>query len=283
MLQAPDDRPSEQGLGSVAEALNRPDAVTSHLQPVLDVRHGRVYGYEGLLRVDQGGTPRSPLPLLQAAKAEGRLGEVDWLALRAALQAFAKQSQRGLKLFLNVFPSTIASSKDFLGRLTALSAEAGVRLADLVLEVVETEQIESFPAFGRFREQCRDLGIMVAIDDLGAGYSSLSYLAVFHPDLVKIEAALVTGLHQHRAQRVIVDGILRTCHALGIQTLAEGIEAAADFRVVTGMGVDLVQGYWVALPSARPQLHTGVLDLQQRLVAGLDWNLLHQRPLGEVV
>jgi EAL domain-containing protein (putative c-di-GMP-specific phosphodiesterase class I) len=93
------------------------------------------------------------------------------------------------------------------------------------------------------------MGIKLAIDDFGAGYSGLNLLAEFQPDQVKIDMNLVRGIEKHGPRQAIVRGIAQVCVDLGIDVIAEGVETLQEFRWFEDQGIRLFQGYLFAKPA----------------------------------
>ena len=114
--------------------------------------------------------------------------------------------------------------------------------------MTETEAIEDKTSFTAIVNQFRGLGIKLAIDDFGAGFSGLNLLASFQPDLVKLDMELVRNIDSQGPRQAIVAAIIRVCFELGIDIIAEGVETVAEFEWLRSHGVELFQGYLFAKP-----------------------------------
>jgi EAL domain-containing protein (putative c-di-GMP-specific phosphodiesterase class I) len=112
--------------------------------------------------------------------------------------------------------------------------------------------VEAGSRGARTVQELRELGMAVAIDDFGHGYSSLSYLRSHPVDIVKLDRAFVGALETNPRDAAIVDGIVRLAHALGMTCVAEGIERPGQLQHLTDLGCDQVQGYLIAAP-CRPE------------------------------
>ena len=119
----------------------------------------------------------------------------------------------------------------------------------IILEFTEGEEIGDHAHLARMVAAYRKLGFRTAIDDFGAGYSGLTLLAKFQPDIIKLDMELVRGVDADRVRRTIVASIQRMCEDLGITLVAEGIETAQEYRALRDLGVDLLQGYLFAKPA----------------------------------
>jgi EAL domain-containing protein (putative c-di-GMP-specific phosphodiesterase class I) len=95
----------------------------------------------------------------------------------------------------------------------------------------------------------KNMGFVTAIDDFGAGSSGLTLFASVLPDIVKLDARLISGVHKSRVQKVIVGNMVDMCEKLGVKIIAEGVEEEAELNALTELGVHLFQGYFFARPA----------------------------------
>jgi EAL domain-containing protein (putative c-di-GMP-specific phosphodiesterase class I) len=100
--------------------------------------------------------------------------------------------------------------------------------------------------------EIRAKGVRIAVDDLGAGYSNLKYIADLAPEIVKIDRGLVAGLSQHSRLHRLVTSIVQLCTEQGARVVAEGIETAEELRAVLATGAHFAQGYFLARPHREP-------------------------------
>jgi len=217
---------------------------TFAFQPIVDVNAREVISYEALIR----GLGNEPAyQILKQVPAE-RLIDFDQ---RARVAAIILAARLGIdcNLNLNFIPQSLHVSTTSI--LSTLEAADRSRLAieRIVLEVTEGEIIADQ---GRFAEQIngyRGLGLKVAIDDFGAGYSGLNLLANFQPDQIKLDLTLVRGIESHGPRQAIVRAVGQVCGDLGIDVIAEGIESEDEYRWLATEGVRLFQGYLFARPA----------------------------------
>ena len=118
----------------------------------------------------------------------------------------------------------------------------------IVLEVTEGQIIDDPAHFGVLLNKYRAIGLKVAIDDFGAGYSGLSLLANFQPDQIKIDMSLVRGIEKHGPRQAIVRAVAQACADLGIDVIAEGVETTAECSWLAAQRIRLFQGYLFARP-----------------------------------
>jgi diguanylate cyclase (GGDEF)-like protein/PAS domain S-box-containing protein len=159
----------------------------------------------------------------------------------------------GAMLFVNFTPSAIYDPEICLRTTWAIARRLGFPLSRVCFEVVETEQFPDVPFLRRILDRYRAEGAQVALDDLGAGHSSLSYLGLLRPDVVKLDRHLVSGIDGDRARQRLVSALLDYAHELEIKVVAEGIETEAELATVRDLGADLGQGWHLGRPAAAPQ------------------------------
>jgi EAL domain-containing protein (putative c-di-GMP-specific phosphodiesterase class I) len=133
----------------------------------------------------------------------------------------------------------------------------------ICLEITETAVIENPEQALAIIDQLRAAGISISIDDYGSGLSSLAYLKQIHADELKIDKAFVMTLDRSARDALLVKSTVDLAHSLGLKIVAEGVETAETLAILTGMGCDLAQGYFIA----RPMPLAGVLAFLDEAVA----------------
>jgi diguanylate cyclase (GGDEF)-like protein/PAS domain S-box-containing protein len=122
----------------------------------------------------------------------------------------------------------------------------------ICFEVVETEQYPDVEFLRRILDEYRAQGAMVALDDLGAGHSSLTYLDTLRPDVVKLDRALISGIDGDPPRQRLVGALIDYAHELDVRVVAEGIETETELAIIAGLGADLGQGWYLGRPAAEP-------------------------------
>jgi EAL domain-containing protein (putative c-di-GMP-specific phosphodiesterase class I) len=222
-------------------------------QPVVDLQMGGVVGAEALLRwrhPDLGlVSPAEFIPILERS---GLIDEVGLWVLNAACRearAWEEAGLIGLKMAVNL------SARQFrdpaLNTIIIRTLERH-RLAPGALEVelTETAAMEDADRTRRLVEELRDLGLSVAIDDFGAGYSSLSYLKNLPFSKLKIDREFVSNVDQRRDSQAICRALIELARGLDIKVLAEGAETREEVETLRGLGCSMFQGYFFAKPLA---------------------------------
>lgn len=220
-------------------------------QPIVDMRDGAVRGYEGLIRGPSDSPWHAPQKLLAEARRQGRLFELDVLCREVILQQFARLELQG-KLFLNVTPDVLLDRKAIHGVTLRFLKEAGIAPERVVIELTEQEPIVDYSIMREAVRHYRDMGFSIALDDLGAGYSSLRHWSELQPEYVKIDMHFVQNVDRDDVKRQFLRSINEIAHGLGTRIIAEGIETAEEYDVIRHLGIPLGQGYHIARPAAQP-------------------------------
>lgn len=233
----------------------REKRLTSYFQPIVHTLYpGEVFAFECLLRgQDESGELIFPGELFDFARDADMLFQLDRAARITALETAAKHSVNAT-LFLNFNPTAIYDPKYCLNTTVAAMRIAGLKPEQIVFEVVESDDVKDKGHLLDILRYYRDHGFRVALDDLGAGYSSLNLLHRLQPDFIKLDMELIRGIHQDTFKARITANILALARELNIKTIAEGVETVEEWRWLKEHGADLVQGYLFARPASEPPI-----------------------------
>lgn len=233
---------------------------TSHFQPIVYIEDtSRIYGYEALLRgLDPQGNLVMPGQILELAAEAGLLPQVDRLARQRAIQS-AHQQHINQLIFINFAPTALYDPVSCLRTTVEAIDQAGIAHDHVVFEVVESDKPQSLDHLRNILNYYREAGFLVALDDLGSGYSSLNLLHQLRPDFIKLDQDLIRGVHQDPYKASITEKILELTHCLNIKTVAEGIESLEELSWLQQHGASFAQGYLIAKPAAIPIATTPAL------------------------
>ncbi|WP_133479641.1 putative bifunctional diguanylate cyclase/phosphodiesterase [Cognatilysobacter segetis] len=219
----------------------------AHFEPILDLRRNAVCGYESLARWNDGDNgPIRPDVFIRLAEDTGLIGELTRWSLNATFRQAAaiRGRNEAMRFSVNVSPR-VFGQRDLVQQITGALAVWDMPPAAVTLEVTESALMEEPLASIAMLHTLRDAGLGVAIDDFGAGYSSLAYLKQLPATELKIDRSFVADMrHDIRSARV-VRAIIDLGHQLDLQVVAEGVEDAETLEVLRALGCDRAQGYHI--------------------------------------
>ena len=229
-----------------------------HWRGQADEHHGRhPFGFHGGRDGHLGGGPRG---------RGGRLGRFfDHGDLRfVVLKLIAEKPSHGYELIkaietaarlglqgylsINFLPNAVYEPATCIQLTLQAARRYGFPTERLIFVTAESEQVRDEAHLTRIFRDYRERGFLTAMDDFGAGYAGLKLLANFHPDLIKLDMALIRDVDRDPARQAIARGVVGIANALGCQPLAEGVETVEEFRYLHGLGIALFQGYLFGRP-----------------------------------
>ncbi|CAM2159188.1 blue light- and temperature-responsive anti-repressor (plasmid) [Pararobbsia alpina] len=215
-------------------------------QPIVDTTTGTAYAHEALVRGPNGESAGSVLARINEANRY----HFDQRCRTIAIEQAALLNIEG-HLSINFMPNAVYRPEACI-RSTFEAAEKHHFPSDrIIFETVEGENIVSRSHLVEIFRAYRRFGFQTAIDDFGAGYSGLTLLTEFQPDLLKLDMELVRGIDTDSVRQSIVRGVLSMCRDLGVRVIAEGIETRGERDFFAANGVTLMQGYFFAKPAFR--------------------------------
>ena len=252
------------------------DAFQLHLQPVIDLSTGRVIGAEALIRWLDAETGQlvPPADFIPIAETSGLILPIgDWVLSEACRIAHRWRDGPMSELRISVNVSALqVESGQLSTRVRDTLNECGLEPCRLELELTETVIMASAKTVQTELQQLRELGVSVALDDFGVGYSSLNYLRHFSLDKLKIDRSFVRGCIDRDDQRSIVRAIIALAHALGHRVVAEGIEDDEERRFLLDEGCDLGQGFLFSRPLPLAQFESFVIESGVNVRTGTGWH-----------
>ena len=216
--------------------------VDSVFEPIVKLSEMKITGYEALSRGPTGTGLESPLNLFAIAESCGFEYELDNLCRRQALRN-AHGIQPDQKLFLNILPSSI-HDPDFAGaRVREMLGDLGLAPCNLVLEISERQAISNYPIFLEAIDHFSRLGFEIALDDTGAGFSSLEAALELNPRYLKIDMSLVRGIEGNPQKQEAMRGLHSLSEKMSSTVIAEGIETRSELEVIQDLGIEYGQGF----------------------------------------
>ncbi len=235
----------------------------SLFHPIVQADSGVVFAYEALIRAKNPHTEEviGAGPLINASVKLNIEHVFDQRARQTAIRNAAALRIPRMRLFINFMPNTIYDPEVCLRTTMEAVEECGMELSDLVFEVVETEHIPDMKRLHKILDYYRSRGAGTAVDDMGAGFSSLEYLTALRPDFVKLDRDLVVQAEHKASARQSMDVIIGQANQFGIKVIAEGIETEEQMQMCRSAGVDFMQGFLFGQPANPPQASRPLLRL----------------------
>jgi len=226
-------------------ALDMP--ITMAFQPIVDIRTDTVFAYEALVRGVDGQSAGEVL----ASVGPEMIYKFDQACRVTAIELAGRLFAAGgeAKLSINFMPNAVYEPDACIRASLAAAGRVGFDPRRLMFEFTEDERMQDVSHVRRIIDAYRARGFATAIDDFGAGYAGLGLLADLHPDMLKLDMALIRGIDTSASRRTIVAGIARIAEALGVRCIAEGIETAGELQALREVGIHLCQGYYLARPA----------------------------------
>ena len=226
----------------------RTEALEVHYQPVLELATGRVIGLEALARWHhpiRGWVP--PTVFVPLAEESGLIAAFDQWVLNRACRDGAELRGLGLLppdalLSVNISARNVGDL-DLVDTVREVAASTGFPLESLELEVTETAILAEVPTIRQVLEGIRDLGVGIALDDFGTGYSSLTFVRQLPVTTIKIDRSFIRNVTDHRDDRAICSSVIDLARAVGLRTIAEGVETLEQLSMLHRLGCDAGQGY----------------------------------------
>ncbi len=222
-------------------------------QPIINLTNGRLSGVEALIRwnhPEQGMI--SPIDFIPLAEESGLIHEMEAWILKTAFYQKKMWDEKmpgcnRLIMSINISGKSFVHY-GFVNTIRNLLMQTGVNSNEIQLEITETVFMEKMDISKKVINDISNMGVQIALDDFGSGYSSLTYLKNLPIDVVKLDANFIKGIMNHGEDRVIVESVIELTHNLGLRIVAEGIETNSQLIVLKDNGCDLGQGYLFRKP-----------------------------------
>lgn len=227
-------------------------ALTAHFQPIVDLSSQTIYGYESLARgVNDEGELIYPDTLFRWAREGDMLFYLDRACRETSLKTAAVKSITS-KVFINFIPTAIYDPQHCLASTVKWAKQLDFDPKNIIFEVIESDHVADLDHLKTILDYYQSQGFMVALDDVGSGYSSLNMIAKLLPNIVKIDRDIIDRIDENPVKQSIFRAIVQIAHENSIVVLAEGIEREEELLFCTANGAQLAQGYYFGKPSAEP-------------------------------
>lgn len=221
-------------------------------QPIMSLGSGEIFGYEALTRLKDMSLFDGPLELFGFAEKEGQVYALDRVARELAIDG-CTELKEGQKLFINVM-AQIMEDPDFSpGQTISLLEQHRLSPHQVVFEITERNSIEDYPSVKKALQHYRSQGYRIAIDDVGAGYSSLQSIVELRPDYMKVDRSIIQHIHCDDVKEHILTTLQEVAGKIGAELIAEGIETGEELDKLAQMDIPYAQGYWLGRPAPFPE------------------------------
>ncbi len=224
--------------------------IITNFQPLYSVTEKKYIGVEALSRADYRGDFLSAGQLFSIPSTENEKLSLNMKCIYSAINTFKKQKySEEYTMFLN-FDSSILDSGLIEESHFVNVDRIGVNPNQIVIELIESN-VADFDLLIKFVNFYRENGFLIALDDVGAGYSGLDRIVKIKPDIIKIDRSLVNGVSKEYHKREVCRALVELTHNIGALSLSEGVETLEDAIECQQLGTDLIQGYFFSKPLSR--------------------------------
>jgi EAL domain-containing protein (putative c-di-GMP-specific phosphodiesterase class I) len=234
---------------SLLESILQSDNLSVRFQPIVRLlEDGPVlYGFEGLTRGPENTNMEYPSVLFEYARRKNCESLLDVACVHRIITE-ARALPSNAYISVNVHASTLSRSDDFVQVLSRISERCDIAPSRIIVEVIEHGAPWSTSAFHRELAELREIGIRIALDDVGVGASNIQMLVDCRPDLLKVDRYFVDGCAKDKYRQAVIGALVHLARGCGAEVLCEGVEEREDLDMVYSLGVDLIQGFYFSRP-----------------------------------
>ncbi len=248
------------------ENLLQQRSIVTHYQPLVSIKRRALLGYEALSRGCNGSGEAKIAPDVLFAlprTCEERLA-LDRLCRDKAFAGFKElhDHHRDLVLSINLDVALLDSLAAGSEYLAFQARQWGINPNNIVIELIESK-VKNTDALLDFIQRYRNEGFLIALDDVGAGYSNMERIALIKPDVIKIDRSLINSIHKEFYKFEVTKSLVGLGQRIGAMVLAEGVETREEAIMLLELGVDVFQGYYFARPAPPSSSHQGALQRVQ--------------------
>ncbi len=211
-------------------------------QPIVDIRSKTIFAHEALVRGPNG---EGALSVLNQVTNSYQFDQ----ACRVKAVKTASEINLEGYLSINFMPNAVYNPERCIQTTFEAAEKYNFDTKKIIFEFTEQELMEDIKHISNIMEAYSKMGFKTALDDFGAGYAGLNFIADCEVDIIKIDMGLIRDIDQSKSRQAIVKAVTRMCEELNIQIIAEGIETVGERDVLASYGINLFQGYLFCKPS----------------------------------
>jgi len=221
--------------------------IISYFQPIIDNKTQKIVKYESLVRlVDKDNNVLTPYHFLDVAKKARYYSQITSIVLENSFKAL-KYTKHEISINLSAIDIEKSSTREYIFRLLQEFKDDAHRV---VFELLEDEDVQNFETIKIFINDIKSYGVQIAIDDFGAGYSNLSRVLDYQPNILKIDASLIKNIVTDEFSLNVVKTIYSFAKRQNIKVVAEYVENESIYKIITEIGVEYSQGYYFGKPAS---------------------------------
>ncbi|RUS45527.1 EAL domain-containing protein [Cohnella sp. AR92] len=217
-------------------------------QPIMNLKNGDVFGWEILTRGPVGSIFHRPDELFQFASQSKQLGRLEFMVVKLALEEVATRKIQE-PVFLNITAVTLNNPAFLEHVLECLSRHPSLSPRQIIFEITERHAVEDFEKMLAILKSFRSHGFRFAVDDMGAGYSSLQWIGEMAPELIKIDRSVIQHVDRISVKESLLKAIVTAAGEMSCEVVAEGVEREEEADVLFRLNVGMGQGYYFARPN----------------------------------
>ncbi len=225
--------------------------LTPYFQPIASFSKKKIVGYQALIYGPSDSPLHSPFDLLDAAKRFNLSLKLENITWKITIKCYASLNTKK-RLFINVSLPALLQPEFDKSRILKLLNQFGVDPHSVVIGLSEHQSDNDFQLMSKAVNHCRNIGLGIAVNYLGEGYSRVRFWSKFLPKYIKLDAHLIQGIHNDTIRLNFVRSIQNIASALNCSVIAEGIEIADEFNALAQLGITLGQGCYFAAPTDIP-------------------------------
>lgn len=228
------------------------EAINMMFQPIVNLSTGEILGCEALCRGPVHSPLHLPELLFKIAQKSNKVNLLDELARKKAIEQFIPFLKK-YKLFINMIPFDIANYDFYASSTFQCLKDNHIDTRNIVLEITEQAPIHLLKNYKEFIRDVRALGIKIALDDVGSGYSGLKTIVDVMPDYLKIDMELTRDIHKNNFKKNLIKGLIALSENCNMKIIVEGIECKEELETLMELGAYGGQGYFLQRPIDIPQ------------------------------
>ncbi|MGG1663883.1 GGDEF domain-containing protein [Brevibacillus sp. NRS-1366] len=221
--------------------------VHMHFMPIIHLPNGAALGWEALVRGPEDSPFATPATLFSYAEETDTVFRLEHICRKRALEQLRYLNPQE-KLFINLDPRAIDDPFLLRGKVFSLLEQFELNPHNIVFEITERHAITNYPVFRKIIEEYRKKGYLIAVDDAGAGYSSLESITEIYPDFIKLDMSLIRNIDVDPIKQALLETFVHFADKVSCKIIAEGIETERELKTLMDLGVVYGQGYYLGKP-----------------------------------